>query len=125
MSSGPIHDPLPERRSHFLYVLLPEDIEPDERHDRYATSLDAELRLAGLGEVTGGGTMMLEDDGAVLFCGIDVDTFDIDAARVLLRDHLPGLGCRCGTLIEYRVDGEARCDRFDGDAWWLAEEPTA
>lgn len=113
-----------DRSTHYIYVLLPEDIDPRDRHDRYATILDAELRLADLGAITGGGTMMRDDrddeeaEPVVLFCGIDADVYNVDAARAVLRDFLPELGCPRGTLLQYRVDGEPRCD-----GWWLNLDP--
>lgn len=117
-----------DRPTHYIYVLLPEDIDPGDRHDRYATILDAELRLADLGAITGGGTMMRDDDDedaepVVLFSGIDADVYDVDAARAVLRDFLPELGCPRGTLLQYRVDDDARCDRYDGETWWLDLDP--
>lgn len=116
------------RPTHYIYVLLPGNLDPGDRHDRYAAMLDAELRLAGLGAVTGGGTMMRDDDDAdgepvVLFCGIDADVHDLDAGRAMLRDILPELDCPRGTLLQYRVDDDACCDRYDGETWWLAVDP--
>jgi hypothetical protein len=101
-------------------VLLPEELDPMERHYRYAMHLDAELRLAGIG-TAGGGTYLIEEDedGEITreYCVVDTDATDIAAARAVLRLHLPELGCPSGTLIQY---GELE-DRYDGSRWHLGE----
>ena len=56
-----------------IFVRLPEPLEPNERGDRYEDPLNAELQLAGLGEVSGGGTQLseLRADGSrtIEWCG--------------------------------------------------------
>lgn len=110
---------------HFIYVHLPEQLEPDEREARYGEPLDTELRLARLGEVSGGGALFEapdeHGDREMIHCGVDVDTADLDSARTLLREQLPLLGCREGTCLDFRDDeGEWR-DVFDGEAWRLRQ----
>ncbi len=101
-----------------VFVILPGPIDPEAREQRFGAPLDAELRLAGLGLVSGGGTMVSEDEeGTILFAGVDVDTSDVAGARQLLREHLPELGCPDGTRLEF---GGLQ-DRFDGARWHLAE----
>ncbi|MBB5711986.1 hypothetical protein [Sphingomonas xinjiangensis] len=92
----------------YMMIVLPEDLDPMERHLRYSVSLDAELRLAGLGCSEGGATMLSE---------ADVDATDIDRARALLRLHLPELGCLRGTLVQF----DQLEDRWDGEHWLLAQ----
>ena len=108
----------------FIYVRMPTPLEPEEREVRFGDPLDAELRLARIGYVSGGGQLLSapDEDGNsdILYCGIDVDTTDVDAARGLLRDHLPGLGCPVGTAIEYQADGAMLRDAYDGTRWHLA-----
>lgn len=105
----------------YMSVLLPEDIEPDERFYRYSVMLDAELRLVGVGSTEGGGTMLSAEraDGGrdVLFVILDVDAASVDGAREVLQRNLPELGCPAGTLIQY---GDQE-DRFDGFHWHLGE----
>jgi hypothetical protein len=107
----------------FIYLYLPEQIEAGERHQRYEAPLDAELQLAKIGRVSGGGTMLNEEEADdsrdILWCGVDVDVVDVPAARTLLRDHLPSLGCKAGTRIEFGEAGDAYCDTFDGTRWNL------
>lgn len=109
----------------FIYVLLPVPLEPDEREARFGDPVDAELQLARLGYVSGGGQLMSAPDEhggrTIEYCGIDVDTVDVDAARELLRFHLPVLGCPAGTEIQYDEGERALMDLYDGDQWALAQ----
>lgn len=106
-----------------IYVYLPQSLEPLERGARYEDAIDAELRLHKLGYVSGGGSSLGEEnpDGTrdVEFCGVDVDTVDVDAARTLLRDQLPTLGCPAGTQLHYRRDETPLQDEYDGAEWAL------
>jgi hypothetical protein len=115
------------RPTDFVYVMLPEDIEPDERNGRYEASLDAELQLAGVGFVSGGGTALSasdeDEEWTTEYCGVDVQAYDLAAARALLREHLPELGCVAGTQIQFGP-GQSRMDLFDGEGWTL-DQPTA
>lgn len=105
----------------YMMIVLPETLDPIERHLRYSVSLDAELRLAGLGCSEGGATMLGEEDENgvrdVLFTVVDVDATNIDEARGLLRLHLPELGCPKGTLVQF----DQLEDRYDGERWTLAQ----
>jgi hypothetical protein len=107
--------------STFMTVFIPGDIDPLERHHRFTVHLDAELRLADLGCSDGGGTLYFdgEDAGAEpgkCFCVIDIDATDVNAARALLRLHLPELGIPAGTMVQW----DELEDRFDGLDWQLA-----
>lgn len=109
----------------FIYVLLPMPLEPDEREVRFGAPIDAELQLTALGYVSGGGQLLSapDEDGrrTIQYCGIDVDAVDVDAARELLRFHLPMLGCPAGAEIQYHEGELGLMDRYDGDQWALAE----
>lgn len=107
-----------------IYVCMPGDIDPMDRHVHLEDALDTELKLSGIGYISGGGSMLGEElpDGTetVEFCGIDVEVTDVDAGRALLREHLPRLGCPLGTVLQYRLSGERRQDEYDGAGWALA-----
>ncbi len=111
--------PLPD----LIYIYLPEALQPLDRSSRYGDALDAELRLAGLGEVSGGGSQLDEADAdghhQILFSGIDVDTADTLAARSLLREHLPQLGCPADTQLHYSDADSPLQDVWDGAQWQL------
>lgn len=120
--------PIPEPEdTELIYIHLPEPLEPEERELRYGDPLDAELRLRRLGYVSGGGTMQSaeKEDGSrdIEFCGVDVDSNDVAAARQFLREHLPLLDCPAGTRLEYRSGGVDLQDEYDG-AGWLVERPS-
>lgn len=105
----------------FVYVKIPEDIEPMDRGDKYEDPIDAKLKALGLGEVSGGGSQLGEKrpDGSqgIEFCGIDVDATDLDGALALLREALPSLGVPRGTELHY-ARGETRLrDVFEGGTW--------
>lgn len=106
----------------YMTVVVPGDIDPFERFGRFSIHIDAELRLTGLGCSVGGGTLYYEcddpdDEDEIACCVLDVDATDVDAARALLRLHLPELGAPAGTLVQW---DEAE-DRYDGECWHLAE----
>jgi len=113
-------------RGEFIYIYLPQDIEPDERYERYQEPLDAELRLHGAGWVSGGGSLLSEEleDGSreCVHVGVDVDAVDVERAREILRAQLPSLGAPSGTRVLYRDGERALEDWFDGEAWTLALE---
>ena len=111
----------------FIYVYLPQDIEPDERYARYQEPLDAELRLHGAGWVSGGGSLMGDEleDGTQerLHVGVDVDAVDVPRAREILRTLLPSLGAPVGTRVLFHDDDDRPLeDRYDGAGWALAME---
>ena len=121
---------LDDRSTSLIYVLLPEALQPLDRGARYEDALEAELHIAELGFVSGGGSSLGEEraDGSreIEYCGIDVDTFDVDAARELLRSHLPALGCLSGTQLQYRDDADVPLqDEFVGAQWQLGQPRTA
>lgn len=113
------HEP---SETELVFVVLPGSIEPEAREQRFGDPLDAELRLAGVGYVSGGGSLLSgpdkNDRREIIYAGVDVDTLDVDAARELLRAHLPELGCPDCTRVQY----DDRQDRYDGARWHL-EEP--
>jgi hypothetical protein len=108
----------------FIYVMIPGDIQPISRGQRFEDPLDAALQDAGLGEVSGGGSQMDDpySDGSprVEFCGIDVDATDRDGARSLLRQKLVELGAPSGTELHYTQEGAMLRDRFSDGAWMEA-----
>jgi hypothetical protein len=107
----------------FIYIYPPLPFEPDEREDRFGEAIDVELRLKELGYVSGGGSLLSEEnpDGShdIEWCCIDVDATDVSGARALLRQLLPSLDCPVGTAIQYRQAGRPRQDEFDGAKWQI------
>jgi hypothetical protein len=93
------------------------------RGELFEDPLDEELQRRGLGEVSGGGSSLGDElpDGTrpIEFCGIDVDTHDVDGTRAVLRELLPKLGCPAGTQLHYRAEDQPLQDEFDGSMWTL------
>jgi len=110
-----------------IYVWLPAAIEPDEREERFAQAIDDELRLETLGYVSGGGSLIVEDDlddqgdGRIEGCGVDVEAVDVAAVRALLHRLLPSLECPIWTELHYRQNGRRLLDAFDGIRWDLGQ----
>lgn len=106
-----------------IAVVFPGDMDPFDRHYRFGVFLDADLRLAGLGNCGGGGSVQAlddEDEWQTAYVILDTELTEMDAGRALLREHLPELGCPVGTLIQFG-DHE---DRWDGERWHLADPRT-
>jgi hypothetical protein len=62
------------------------DLDPLERYERFHKPLDLELVAAGLGEVTGGGTMEDIESGRVIYSDLHVRIDgDLDAALSMIR----------------------------------------
>jgi hypothetical protein len=122
----PIRQLSTEAETSLVYVLIPGSVQPVDRGAQYEDALEAELQLAELGCVSGGGSLLSDEkpDGSrdIMHCGIDIDAIDVEGVRALLRTHLPELGCPTGTQIHYDGDGElSYFDAFDGNSWSLAQ----
>ena len=101
-------------------VLIPGNLDPHERHERFGLHLDAELRLTGLGSAGGGWQIQSldeKDEWQVDYSIIDADVTDLETGLALIRLHLAELGCPPGTLIQY----DALEDRWDGERWHCGE----
>jgi hypothetical protein len=111
-----------------VYVFLPEPLGPIDRGDKYEEPIIDELERLGLGEVSGAGSSLGDPrpDGTrpIEFCGIDVDTDDVDKTREALRVLLPKLGCPKGTQLHYRLADNPVQDEYDGADWMLGKERT-
>jgi len=105
-------------------ILLPGDLDPHQRHDRFTRYIDAELRLTGLGSAGGGWQIRAYDDeddddeGEVEYSLIDADVTDLETGLDLIRNQLVELGCPPGTLVQY----DEHEDRWDGERWHRGEE---
>ena len=110
----------------FIYVKLPLSIMPIERGERFEDPIDAELKRCNLGSVSGGGSLMSEPDAdgnrSIVYCGVDVEAVDLDMARALLRDLLPGLGAPDQTALQYEV-GDSDFEDLCIDGVWTLGIP--
>jgi hypothetical protein len=93
----------------FVYIRMPVDLDPMDRHELFAEPLHEALEKENLGAVTGGGTMFSppDDDGEdeVQFSGIDVDLYDVARGIDLLRRELIRLQAPQETSLLYELDG--------------------
>lgn len=83
----------------FLYVRMPEYMDPLLREELFEGPLSAALAEAGVGEVAGGGSQM-GDENSSGYSGVDVYLKDREDGLQLLRSVLRRLIVPNGTVIE-------------------------
>lgn len=81
-----------------LTARLYEHVGPMDRGSRYEDPLDAVLRGAGLGEVTGGGSQ-LGERGEIQFADVEILVSNIDAAVPTIVRTLEAAGAAVGSEI--------------------------
>lgn len=95
----------------FVYILLPGEIEPDDRVDQFEEPLEKCLAHSGVGEITGGGSMLSSPDEegrrVMEYCGIDVDLIKPRDGIALLVTELGRLKAPHGTVLQFSL-GEAQ-----------------
>jgi hypothetical protein len=93
----------------FVYVRMPGDLDPIDRHERFGDPLDEALAKEQLGCVTGGGSQFdaPDDDGdcEVVFCGLDVDLYHVEKGLALLSRELIRLQVPLDTVLLYELGG--------------------
>src|SRR5437660_2752478 len=109
----------------FVFVRIPESLEPVERAAKYEDALEESLAASGVGVLTGGGAMLSAPDGDghrdIEWCGIDIELCEFDAGLKLLRTELHRLDAPKGTVLEYTLDGISyQRDIYEPDAYDLA-----
>jgi hypothetical protein len=88
-----------ERGEHMFYVRIPASLQPLERGELFEDPLQEALAEAALGEVTGGGSQLAEDN-SIAYCGIDVVVNDRSRGLDLIRRTMKRLQAPRGTIIE-------------------------
>ncbi|MDC7718912.1 hypothetical protein PQU95_17050 [Vogesella sp. DC21W] len=89
----------------FVFVKITESIMPLQRGEKYEDPLDEALKKAGLGEVTGAGSMLTKEK-TVEWIGLDVELTDPVTGIPFLRKKLTELGAPAGSVLEYERNGE-------------------
>ncbi|WP_411892013.1 hypothetical protein [Yoonia sp. SDW83-1] len=90
----------------FLTIRLPLKIGPLDRGELWEDPLDEILEAEELGEVSGGGTMM-DPDGGILFCDLELELADLSDDRLdKLQDAMIRLGAPRKTQF-LNDDGES------------------
>ena len=112
----------------FIYVRMPGDVQPVERHYLFEDPIEEQLKIRNLGYVSGGGTMQSPPDEngvrKIELTGIDIEAENLDAVRVLLRDILPDLGAPIGSQIEFTIEDRRLQDRLSDNGWVECEPRT-
>lgn len=94
----------------FVFVRVPESIQPLDRTAKYEDPLQLALDRANLGEVTGGGSQIgeLKPDGSrgIEWVGIDVELVSLDQGLSFLKQDLIRLGVPAGTVLQYERAGK-------------------
>src|SRR5436190_1912092 len=88
----------------FAYAQLNAKIMPIQRGERFETPLEQALEENGYGEVGGGGTMQASEGGEILYCGIDVDLFDLERGVPFVCDFLARRGAPRGSKLTYTLN---------------------
>jgi hypothetical protein len=74
----------------------------ENRATKYEEPLDATLKEAKLGEVTGGGNSVGKG-GKIEWAGVDIEVSDVQKAIPLIKQKLVELGAPKGSSLEYRI----------------------
>ena len=94
----------------FVDVRIPESIVPLERGAKYERPLEAALKAAGLGDITGGGSQLgpPKADGTSDILAVDLDVELTKGAEglALLRAKLNELNAPKGTTLIYDLGGK-------------------
>lgn len=112
----------------FIYIKIPDPVGPLDRAEKYEDRLEPLLAAESLGTISGGGSSLghPRPDGIrpIEYCGIDVDVTDLERARKLLRDWLPGFGAPVGTEIQFTLGGMKLQDTLTAGGWLLNQPRT-
>jgi hypothetical protein len=100
---------------HLVVATITEDIGPIDRGRKYEDPIDAALKAAGLGEVTGGGSQ-LDASRRIAFVDIDVALADTEGALDLVRLTLKQLGAPAGSVLSFTRDDERHVVAIDSGA---------
>src|SRR5262245_26780392 len=97
-------------KTQFVFVRIPEQIQPLDRGAKYEDPLNDVLKKEAAGEVTGGGTQLSAPDAegkkSIEWVGVDVDLSDFERGIPILKRELRRLGAPATTVLEYKRDGK-------------------
>jgi len=100
-----------------LFVRIPDSLNADERMRKFDDPIEDNLQWLGLGTITGGATRRADadegEDPPILYCGIEVDLYDVVRGVPMLCAELRSLDAPRGTQIELSLEGEP----FTIDVW--------
>jgi hypothetical protein len=94
-----------QSNSTFVFAKITDTVMPIERGTKYEDPLDAALKQARLGEVTGGGSS-LSKDKKIEWVGVDIELTDLARGIPFVKSQLRRLGAPKGSKLEYEVNGK-------------------
>lgn len=89
----------------FVFAKIIDTSMPLERASKYEDPLNAALKEAKLGEVTGGGTMT-NKDRKIEWVGVDMELTDLERGIPFVKNKLRQLGAPKGSKLEYEANGK-------------------
>ena len=87
-----------------VFARIEDPLMPLQRGQKYEDPLNRALIQAGLGRVTGGGSVQ-GIDGAIEWVSLDIELVDNGPALEFLRAKLLELGAPESTVLKYRSEG--------------------
>jgi hypothetical protein len=87
-----------------VYARIEDPLMPLQRGQKYEDPLDRALMQAGLGRVTGGGSVQ-GVDGSIEWISLDIQLVDLGPALEFLRAKLLELGAPENTVLKFRKEG--------------------
>lgn len=92
-------------RSHKAFVRINEPLMAEKRLRKYQGPLHQALMLAGLGHVTGGGSVQ-GTDGTIQWISLDMELKDLDGALHFACAKLRELGAPARSTVKFRLHGQ-------------------
>ena len=93
-----------------LFIRIPAPLEPEDRVKRFDDPLEDTFEWTGVGVIVGGRTMRADaedvENQGVLFCGIDVELYDLVRGVAEICTDLRRLEAPPGTALEFSLNGE-------------------
>jgi hypothetical protein len=100
---GKLFGKKPKSATHFMTAKLNARVQPIDRGELFEDPLNELLVFEKLGEVVGGGTMLVGDPQGIAYCDIEIGTYehsDATVARVVAM--LEGLGVPKGSELMFK-----------------------
>ncbi len=92
------------RTSHKVFARIEEPLMAEKRLRKYQRPLHQALMLAGLGHVTGGGSVQ-GTDGSIQWISLDMELKDLDGALLFACAKLRELGAPARSTVKFKQDG--------------------
>jgi len=111
--------PKPETAKHLVIARLNDRSQPMDRGERYEDPLEAFLKANGLGEVSGGGTQLLET-GEIEYCEVELQlTSTAPEVLAAVAEQLQSAGAPKGSCLVQPNGTEQPLGRQEGLAVYL------